>query len=501
MIVRYRRSKYKYPDVVTNNYDNYYRLDLNANTAFNSCLTVCSVNYLNAQFNGLSDSVPPKSECIASCTNTYMTTRCPYATSRLTPSNANGDPQDVVTAFNSYKSPDMSTVSVAYTTLLTSAPGTSTSSSPNVTLLQNARKADLSGPTRKYLSTVCPYFYQLPDGTSNPSSVYTGWTSSIAATINSSTSTSPATSVGVYGFNSSQVTLANVLTWARRAGQPLKVSSAFTTASTSTTSAITLSGYTTNTPFAVNIPVNFPSTYKGSSVTSTNQFPVLLTSPDGLTTFQGTLYYSGTASAYGSGTTAIQWTTLPTFTLTIPAQSDVTKQTVSLNNYQICIAPGAIYVSTASTSANSTASLTINSSTHNIPSTYNGQALGSTNTIPLTFNPVVSGMPTDIGISAVSSSTVTIKGTGNIPSVPAGTVLQLGSIPFNTTDPTYPYAMPLDSLVSSTSGDLTFSKQATIIYPTSVTQYVPNWIANQSYGPGTITGSSASSSTVTVTFS
>lgn len=486
MIVRYRRSKYKYPDQVTADTDTI-RQDLSANTSFQTCLTDCSNKYLTAQYQGQSDSTPPKAECIASCTSTYINTRCPYATTRLTPSVANGDAQSVVDAYTTYKNTDMASVASTYISLSGSAPSTSTTSIPSLTVVQAARKADLTGPTRKYLSTVCTDFYTLPDGSVNPRSIYTAWAPTSTAPTTNPTATATYRSGASYGFYTG-VTAAHIITWAKRAGQPLKIASspAATAASTQVTVNVTFTG------LAANIPVNFPKTYKGSPVSSTNPFPVILLNDAGTTTILATMYYSSPGTDYGSGSGAISWATLPTFTLTIPAQTDASKQ-VSINGWQVCIAPSVIYVTTA-TSAGAT-SLTINSTNHNIPSTYNGVSVSSTNGIPL----VLSGIPADpnLKITGVTGTTVTISSTSSIPAIPAGTILQLGTIPYNTTDPSYPYAIPLDIAVTSAT-DLSFAKTATINY-SGTTQSMPNWIANQSYGPGTIT-SSTSGTGVYVTF-
>lgn len=513
MIIRYRRSKYRYPDQVTADTDSV-RIDLQANTSFNTCLTTCSNQYLAAQFQGLSDSTPPKAECIAACTTTYLNGRCPYATTRLNPSTTgtNPDSQAVVNSFNTYKNTDMGAVSTAYISLL-SAPASSTTTAPSLTVVQQARKADLSGPTRKYLGTVCPSFYILPDGSGDPTSVYTTWATTTTAPTAAS-ATSPYTSASLaYGFYTT-VTNSDIMMWAKRAGQPLKIATATTALPSSTavvTTTITIAGNITGTAFSTSTPVNFPSLYKGSAVSSANPFPVMLISPDGSQNLLANLYYSAAGAAYNSS--ALTWSPVPTFTLQMPIVSaaKVTALNNGIANYTINQAPSAIYVTNATTAvtagvggAATSVTVTINSSYHNIPTTYSGAAVSTTNGIPVTLSPAVANIPSDLKITSVptgSSTSVTLTSSNGtaIPIIPLGTVLQLGSIPYNTTDATYAYAMPLDTAVTSSS-DLSFAKTATVVYPSSASVTMPNWVANQSYGPGTVTSSSSGAGKIQVTF-
>lgn len=72
-------------------------------------------------------------------------------------------------------------------------------------ILRAARKADITGATRKYLAASCPGFYQAgTSGYVDPTTAYLAWTTS-------ATTTTP------YGFIVNNVTPQNVLTWAKYA--------------------------------------------------------------------------------------------------------------------------------------------------------------------------------------------------------------------------------------------------------------------------------------------
>lgn len=143
------------------------------------------------------------STSVASATNTFVNGKCPdvlKAQSGLAPTNAANQ-----TAWNQYQT-DIASIQDAYYTAMGSATASTTPTSNEVIA---ARKADLSGATRKYIATICPSFYTTDSGTPPPP--YASWSYVASGT---------APSVGVLGTN---VTTANINTWATKAAKTTRV--------------------------------------------------------------------------------------------------------------------------------------------------------------------------------------------------------------------------------------------------------------------------------------
>lgn len=127
-------------------------------------LEVCNIA------NALNPNASTFTTCIETQTTTYYNSMCPYLSTD--PSAANGAPAAYVTAkttlTNETASTSATSIGSAYTGLKNSA---STAMTP---VVNAARKADITGATRKYMATVCPNYYVTATGTATPSN-YTTW--------------------------------------------------------------------------------------------------------------------------------------------------------------------------------------------------------------------------------------------------------------------------------------------------------------------------------------
>jgi hypothetical protein len=100
-------------------------------------------------------------------------------------------------------------------------------------IVTKARKADLTGPTRKYIETACPGFYKPAEPTNTAgdfTAKYVAWKKIASST------------AGDFGFDASLVTAANIITWASKAATPITVPEIAADASATTTKTITVTG-------------------------------------------------------------------------------------------------------------------------------------------------------------------------------------------------------------------------------------------------------------------
>lgn len=124
-------------------------------------LEQCNINNQNNPNQATFDA------CITSKTSEYVTSMCPWTTNVPTAGSASAA---VITAKATFDT-DISTIRTAYTALQNSV---STDLTP---VLNAARRADITGATRKYLNTVCPNYYVSASGTAVPAS-YSTWQAS-----------------------------------------------------------------------------------------------------------------------------------------------------------------------------------------------------------------------------------------------------------------------------------------------------------------------------------
>jgi len=232
IIIRYQsRSTYQFPPAST---------DTSAGTStLTNAIAVCTTNYRQAIAQGLSDSPQPKSVCVQNAVNNYFTAKCPFVTTGTAPPLTD---TVATAAYNQYTGignitpvgGDAAAVtsSTQYINLVNVVPNGLTAA-----IITRARKADLTGPTRKYIETACPNFYKPADvNASDFTAVYKAWRVALA------TSTLP-TTAGEFGFYAPSVTTASVTTWASYAATPITVTLATAVdAAVTTTKTLTVTG-------------------------------------------------------------------------------------------------------------------------------------------------------------------------------------------------------------------------------------------------------------------
>lgn len=149
----------------------------------------------------------------------YVSNKCPAVSTGSAPTPTGDATVDAANtaAWNAYQS-DLAKVQQAYYTVIGTATATTTPSSEQVLA---ARKADISGATRRYIASICPTFYKTTSA--DPTSSYTTWTYTASGT---------APAIGLLG---SDVTNANVTTWAGYAAKTKSTTSSVTVSPGATT--------------------------------------------------------------------------------------------------------------------------------------------------------------------------------------------------------------------------------------------------------------------------
>jgi hypothetical protein len=209
----FRRSNYVFPTTGTAQED----------TTLNTQLQDCQTTYSQAILAGTNATTAQAAlkTCVSGKVSTYIQTKCPYT---------NGEQPAATdttgrTAWTAYQA-NIRAIRDAYNAQVTAGANDAT----YLTLVQAARKADLTGATRQYLATACPSttgpgFYTPADyGTSITTDATTGqstvtmtkdtYPDPVSAKYSSWTS---AANAG-YGFDATRITRANIETWAVGAG-------------------------------------------------------------------------------------------------------------------------------------------------------------------------------------------------------------------------------------------------------------------------------------------
>ena len=225
-VIKWRsRSKFEWP--VTGTLDN-------ADTAYSSSLGACQDTYNQAMIAAGSDATAQltaertRSSCISTASSTYVQAKCTVSDGTVP---ATGTPAR--TAYDRFIQ-DQGGIQSAY------VPAQRTTAVGDISYLNASRKADISGATRRYIATACPTFYK-PSSGADPTLAYQGWTIGENST---------------NGLKASQVTTANITTWADYAGVTYTVNDYFKSAipSTTTIGPITL---VSTIGLAVGNPVQF----------------------------------------------------------------------------------------------------------------------------------------------------------------------------------------------------------------------------------------------------
>jgi hypothetical protein len=192
----------------------------------------CQTAYSQAIVSGTAEAAAQATlkTCVSSKVSTYIQAKCPY-TNGVEPGATNGGPATTATtaAWTAYQA-NIRIIRDAYAAQITAASATPSDATYPLTLVQAARKADLTGATRQYLATACP-------STTGPG-FYTpaGYDSTITtdattgdSTVTPKTVTYPdpvstkykswtgAANAG-YGFDAARVTKANIIAWGLGAG-------------------------------------------------------------------------------------------------------------------------------------------------------------------------------------------------------------------------------------------------------------------------------------------
>lgn len=210
IVVRYRsRSKFVYPVPAGTTPDT-------ADTSFSASLGTCQDAYNQALIAARGDAAQilaadsARATCITNASNTFVRAKCTWSDGTVP-----GAGTTEKTQYDAYQT-NLTSVQQAYVTAQRLA--TTTADTMN---LNAARKADLSGATRKYIASVCPAFYKPSTGT-DPTATYTAWSIGEAVT---------------NGFKPSAVgTTAAITSWADYAATTYSVTEYFKSAVPSGTS-------------------------------------------------------------------------------------------------------------------------------------------------------------------------------------------------------------------------------------------------------------------------
>jgi hypothetical protein len=186
--------------------------------------------------------------------NAYVTSKCGAASGTAPPSTDAA----ATTAWNTYQA-NLGKIQGAYLVINNNA---SAATNPTSEQVIAARKADISGATRKYLATRCPNFYKTES--TDPTATYTAWT------LVESGASAPAAGNGFFKPN---VTTGNIATWAGYAART-KSTSANLTVQPGTGVVASIGSVTVpdTTGFNVSDPVQFTyqTVNKDTGVTTTS---------------------------------------------------------------------------------------------------------------------------------------------------------------------------------------------------------------------------------------
>jgi hypothetical protein len=303
VINRYRsRSKFEWPVPTPGADDTQLAADLQGyQDTYN--LAMIGVNAMpagDAKTAAIMAAETTLSNAINTRVGTYVSSKCPAVSSGSAPATTGVAATDAANtaAWNTYQS-DLAKIQQAYYTVVGAATATSTPPSEQVLA---ARKADISGATRKYIATVCPNFYKTT--TADPTADYKTW-----AYVE--TGTAP-----TIGLLKADVTNANITTWAGYAAK-----------TKSTTSSVTVLPGATG---SVDLPALAVADTTGFAVGDSVQFTYQVVNKDtGATTtsapVMGTIKTLNTAAPIGI---VITVTSVPSTGYVVPSGTVIAKAMV-----------------------------------------------------------------------------------------------------------------------------------------------------------------------------
>jgi hypothetical protein len=232
-----RRSKFEWPlptdGTATEQADTNLTNDLNtAQDAYN--VRMIGINAMPDGPNkttAILNSEKTLSDAIDDAVKTYVELKCAAVVTGTKPTDDAG-----VQAWEAYQV-NLSKIGQAYYPRIK---GATVSSNPSSTEILAARKADITGATRKYIATVCPKFYKT-SADDDPSPGYKNWASYATEAAYNAAPASGTKS----GFAEDRITDANIGTWADYAATTyISSTSVSVAAGGTTTGAITFSDVT-----------------------------------------------------------------------------------------------------------------------------------------------------------------------------------------------------------------------------------------------------------------
>jgi hypothetical protein len=193
-------------------------------------IAACTTLYRQALQQGLTDSPTPKAQCVQTAVTDYFNSKCRFVVDGTAPPSTNTTAK---AAYDTYTNTDAPAVTGS-TQYINFGFGTLPQGLTSA-IVTKARKADLTGPTRKYIETACPGFYKPAEPTNTAgdfTAKYVAWKPTASGT------------TGDFGFDASLVTAPNIITWANKAATPITVPeiAADTAGTTSNTKTITVTG-------------------------------------------------------------------------------------------------------------------------------------------------------------------------------------------------------------------------------------------------------------------
>jgi hypothetical protein len=208
----FRRSKYVFPTKDTGVIE----------TDLNSQLQTCQTAYSTAISAGTAAATAQATlkTCVSGHVTTYIQSKCTY-TNGIQPDATTATPATTA-AWAAYQA-NIKVIRDAYIPLVDAA---ATDTACPLTLVQAARKADLTGATRKYLTTVCPSttsagFYTpagygttvTTDAATNASTITDNANVSYPDPVSEKYSSWTSAANAGYGFDVARITKANVIAW------------------------------------------------------------------------------------------------------------------------------------------------------------------------------------------------------------------------------------------------------------------------------------------------
>lgn len=200
----------------------------------------CTTQYRQALAAGQSDSNPSKTTCIKNAIDTYVGSKCPWINQNQATWFAANTGSAAYPYYQAYMNQTASTpgsqygVSAAANYVNAVVSGT-TNPIVSADIVKKARKADLTGPTRRFLANGCSGLYTPASGVDSVSSIYQGWTATQGTTVPVAGTTT------TYGFYNALVTAPRILEWAIKAADAITVTSQADIAANATSTSLTVS--------------------------------------------------------------------------------------------------------------------------------------------------------------------------------------------------------------------------------------------------------------------